>query len=294
MMQFFNSLGTSVDIDIRYDGEEQRDWVTEGEMKFPLYLENDNVSGKVSVRVKEGKSLEHQGLVLQFLGAIILLNERETTEFLSVAQELVPPGELMGLNVYSFEFNNIQKMYESYLGTSVKLRYVVRATIKKRANVTKEREIWVRTKQKLEIIQEPETFGVGIGDSLHLDFSFNMTMYSLSDVVVGSIKFKTVRLKVQYIELSIIRREITVNQSESEHVARFQIMDGAASKDDEIPIRMFLDGYKLTPSYKDVNKKFSVRYFLNLTLVDEEDRRYFKQQEITLYRELEDPSFFDE
>lgn len=29
---------------------------------------------------------------------------------------------------------------------------------------------------------------------------------------------------------------------------------------------------------RDVNKKFSVRYFLNLVLVDEEDRRYFKQQ----------------
>ena len=37
-------------------------------------------------------------------------------------------------------------------------------------------------------------------------------------------------------------------------------------------------GYDLTPTMRDVNKKFSVRYFLNLVLVDEEDRRYFKQQ----------------
>ena len=29
---------------------------------------------------------------------------------------------------------------------------------------------------------------------------------------------------------------------------------------------------------KDVQRKFSVRYFLNLVLVDEEERRYFKQQ----------------
>jgi hypothetical protein len=33
-----------------------------------------------------------------------------------------------------------------------------------------------------------------------------------------------------------------------------------------------------------VNKKFSTRYYLNLVLVDEEHRRYFKQQEITIYR----------
>lgn len=30
--------------------------------------------------------------------------------------------------------------------------------------------------------------------------------------------------------------------------------------------------------------QFSVRYFLNLVLVDDEDRRYFKQTEVTLWR----------
>lgn len=34
----------------------------------------------------------------------------------------------------------------------------------------------------------------------------------------------------------------------------------------------------------DVNKKYSTRYYLNLVLIDEENRRYFKQQEITLFR----------
>lgn len=47
---------------------------------------------------------------------------------------------------------------------------------------------------------------------------------------------------------------------------------------ESIPIRLFLAGYDLTATMRDVNKKFSVRYFLNLVLVDEEDRRYFKQQ----------------
>lgn len=48
--------------------------------------------------------------------------------------------------------------------------------------------------------------------------------------------------------------------------------------------RLFLSPYDLAPSYKNVHNKFSVKYYLNLVLVDEEDRRYFKQQEITLYR----------
>ena len=47
---------------------------------------------------------------------------------------------------------------------------------------------------------------------------------------------------------------------------------------ESIPIRLFLAGYELTPTMREINKKFSVRYYLNLVLVDEEDRRYFKQQ----------------
>ncbi len=45
-----------------------------------------------------------------------------------------------------------------------------------------------------------------------------------------------------------------------------------------------LGGFDLTPTYRNVHNKFSLKYYLNLVLVDEEDRRYFKQQEITLWR----------
>jgi vacuolar protein sorting-associated protein 26 len=41
----------------------------------------------------------------------------------------------------------------------------------------------------------------------------------------------------------------------------------------------------LTPTYTSVHNRFSVKYFLNLILVDEDDRRYFKQQEIVLWRQ---------
>ena len=53
--------------------------------------------------------------------------------------------------------------------------------------------------------------------------------------------------------------------------------------------RLFLSPYDLAPTYKNVHNKFSVKYYLNLVLVDEEDRRYFKQQEITLYRASDTP-----
>lgn len=84
--------------------------------------------------------------------------------------------------------------------------------------------------------------------------------------------------------------------TENEQIAKFEIMDGAPVRGnhgngwhgncnipiscagESIPIRLFLAGYDLTPTMRDINKKFSVRYYLNLVLVDEEERRYFKQQ----------------
>lgn len=39
-----------------------------------------------------------------------------------------------------------------------------------------------------------------------------------------------------------------------------------------VPLRVFLKPYALTPTYRATNK-FTVKYFLNLVLVDEEDRR---------------------
>ena len=60
--------------------------------------------------------------------------------------------------------------------------------------------------------------------------------------------------------------------------------EGVSSTGETIPIRLFLGGFDLTPTFRDVNKKFSVRYYLNLVLIDEENRRYFKQQEITVFR----------
>jgi len=36
-----------------------------------------------------------------------------------------------------------------------------------------------------------------------------------------------------------------------------------------IPIRLFLGGFDLTPTFREVNKKYSTRYYLSLVLIDE-------------------------
>ena len=81
-------------------------------------------------------------------------------------------------------------------------------------------------------------------------------------------------------ELAIVRRETigaganAVNENET--IGKFEVMDGAPVRGENIPIRMFLGAFNLSPTFYNVNNKFSIRFFLNLVLIDEEDRRYFK------------------
>jgi len=132
---------------------------------------------------------------------------------------------------------------------------------------------------------------VGIEDCLHIEFEYNKSKYDLSGVVIGKIYFLLVRIKIKHMELVIIKRESTGSgpdvYNENENLAKYEIMDGAPVRGESIPVRLFLAPYNLSPTMKNVhNGLFSVKYFLNLVLVDEEDRRYFKQQEIVLYRKV--------
>jgi vacuolar protein sorting-associated protein 26 len=85
-------------------------------------------------------------------------------------------------------------------------------------------------------------------------------------------------------ELAVVRREAAGTgdnlYNETETLIKYEVMDGAPVKGECVPLRLFLKPLNLTPTYKSVSNKFTVKYFLNLVLVDEEDRRYFKQAEV--------------
>ncbi|WFD44902.1 Vacuolar protein sorting-associated protein 26 [Malassezia psittaci] len=210
-------------------------------------------------------------------------------EFLSLDQELAAPGEIRTSETIPFAFKNVEKAWESYNGVNVRLRYFLRVTIHRRmSDVVKERDIWVHSFRLPPDSNNAIKMEVGIEDCLHIEFEYNKSKYHLKDVIVGKIFFLLVRIKIKHMELSIIRRETTgvvPNQyNESEIITKFEIMDGAPVRGEMIPIRLFLGGFDLTPTFREVNKKFSTRYYLNLVLIDEENRRYFKQQEITIFR----------
>ncbi|XP_060074512.1 vacuolar protein sorting-associated protein 26B-like [Ylistrum balloti] len=295
MISFFG-FGQSADIDIVLDGQESRKTAeikTEDGKKerHYLYYDGETVSGKVNVTLKKaGSKLEHQGVKIEFIGQIELYYDRGNHhEFTSLVKELARPGDMTSSTTYPFEFLQVEKPYESYTGANVRLRYFLRVTIVKRLSDTvKEQDIIVHTLSQYPEMNNSIKMEVGIEDCLHIEFEYNKSKYHLKDVIVGKIYFLLVRIKIKHMEIQIIKRESTGTgpntYNENETIAKYEIMDGAPVKGESIPIRLFLSGYESTPTMRDINKKFSVRYYLNLVLVDEEERRYFKQQEITIFR----------
>ncbi|KAG6520578.1 hypothetical protein ZIOFF_017636 [Zingiber officinale] len=247
----------------------------------PLFQSLENIVGEVSIDPLQGKKLEHTGVKIELLGQIV--------------RELDVPGEIYEKKTFPFEFSSVEMPYESYNGINVRLRYVLKVTISRHyvSNIVEHQDFWVRNYTPAPTINNSIKMEVGIEDCLHIEFEYNKSKYHLKDVIVGKIYFLLVRIKLKNMELEIRRRESTGSGPntyvETETLAKFELMDGAPVRGESIPIRLFLSPYELTPTYRNINNKFSVKYFLNLVLVDEEDRRYFKQQEITIYRLQETP-----
>jgi vacuolar protein sorting-associated protein 26 len=143
---------------------------------------------------------------------------------------------------------------------------------------------------------------VGIEDCLHIEFEYDRTRFHLTDVVKGHVNFllvrrphnaacrlvsrllqlrapspccTQVRIRIKFMELAVVRKEAvgagagapTTNDTQT--LTRFEIMDGCPVRGETVPIRMFLAPLDLSPSAAGVaNGMLSVRYFLNLVLVD--------------------------
>ncbi|KAI3403949.2 vps26 [Candida oxycetoniae] len=309
-----------IEIEIRLDDEDTRKHTevktAHGRIeRVPIYKDGESVKGVVTLRTKESKRLDHQGVKVELLGSIETnIDGLVSSNFLSLATELAAPSQLTHPESYPFEFRNVEKQYESYRGKNAKLRYYVKVTMlrKSSSEISREKELWVyqyytksndearsrelggneqalQSTPRMSKDVHSVKMDVGIEDCLHIEFEYSKSKSSLKDVIIGRIFFLLVRLKIKHMELSLIRRETVgspPNQvTDSETVVRFEIMDGAPVKGETIPIRLFLSGFDLTPTYKDVNKKFSVRTYLSLVLIDEDARRYFKQSEIILFRD---------
>ena len=116
----------------------------------------------------------------------------------------------------------------------------------------------------------------------------NINIRKAKDVITGRIIFRKISeiYEIKMMALEIIKKERSINGNMNNEITlcKFEIMDGSPIKNEIIPIRFFLAPYELSPTYKNINNCFSVKYYINLVIYDIKDKRYYKQHEIILYR----------
>ncbi|KAH1089788.1 hypothetical protein J1N35_017045 [Gossypium stocksii] len=257
----------------------------------PLFRNQENIAGKITIEPHQGKRIEHNGVKVELLGQIeMYLDRGKFYDFTSLVRELDVPGDIYERTKYPFEFSRVEMPYETYNGVNVRLRYVLKVTVSRNygGSIIEYLNFLVHNYSPPPSINTSIKMEVGIEDCLHIEFEYDKSKYHLKDVIVGKIYFFLVKIKIKNMDIEIRRRESTVtgatNHVETETLAKFELLDGAPVRGESIPVRLFLSPYELTPTHRNINNKFSVKYYLNLVLVDEEGLHYFKQRQITIYR----------
>lgn len=171
-------------------------------------------------------------------------------------------------------------------------RYFVRVTITKKLFTTKsviEQPFVVHN----PLAREPELNAdiriyVGIPNKLQFDCEIFKNKFHLNDCIKGKIHFSLVQTKLKTIEAHLLKRETVGHGAnvkvESFLINKFEIVDGSPGEKEEIPLRLFLECFDLSPTYRNINNMISVCYFIKFVVIDNEDRSYYKQQEIYLWR----------
>ena len=290
-MSFF--FGPNCDIQIIINEVPKRrkmDWKDKNGnlIKIPIFLRGEDVSGKVVIKPTKGKKVEHQGIIIELIGHIEIIGDKnQSTDFKTLKNELQSPGIITEEKAYDFNFSKVDKEYETYQGIASYVRYFLRVTMNK-GKGAKEEDFAVMVLEEDPLASGNINMDIGIEDCMHIEFVDNKGKYHLKDVIEGTVNFRLIRLKLKTMELQILKKEIigagTSAHSESESICKYEIMDGVAAKGEVIPIRMYIKSTRLTPTYPPVKDRFSVKYYINLVLIDEEEKKYFKQQEITFWR----------
>jgi vacuolar protein sorting-associated protein 26 len=301
------------DLEFAYTGKEEGQQVTIDDPydrtseKMHLFRNTEAISGNIVLKPKSS-GYKHLGILVELLGVITTLGDREDKLVFLRQEKRFEPDTLQSNTNLDFQFS-APKEYESYRGVNAKVSYCVQITINRPVkNIVEKDEVWVsKIDEKLSEVQPDASahrsyfretafskdvvaMDVGVDNVLHIEFKYDKKIFHLEERILGMVTFKVMSLDLQYGEVGIVRKEYIgpgkpTDAVETETLQKFEIMDGTPIVGEVVPIRLYLKSIpRLTPTYTNVHNCFRVLYFVNLVLVTGEGKRYFKQQEITLYR----------
>jgi vacuolar protein sorting-associated protein 26 len=305
MKKFFSNIAKPCEIDIEIypapgnktievnDPHDQHGFENETQV-FQLFQSDDTIKGKVTLNPL--KAFDCSNVRIELIGEILMFYESKTqSRFLMNSTSLAPGGTYKEKKEFEFEFEKSDMKHESYRGINADVRYYIKVVIQRTLlNISEEKEFWVQKKTPMDpkIVDKGISMEVGLDKIVMLGIKYWNQHHQIEEgVVKGELKFYLVNVRIDRAEVSIKRREILGSGDyaveEEEFLLKHQVIDGTPAKNEVIPLRIYLDKipkWKLTPTAKDIDKRFSVKYFVHLALCDYRGRRFFKMRELVLHR----------
>ena len=296
-LRSFYQTPPSLKINIEASSHKPFKYLENNQLKeYATFFPSDNIKGDFIIELNQNYFLEHQGIKVNLIGIIEnTKNPSSSTkfyeEFLTISSADKINNEITKFN---FNFPPKEKPYESYFGSSIKIRYYVCVNVLSSTNnLSNQIEIIILKPLSRELFLKEENpplkMEIGVENLIHIIFEVNKTNYFLRDVIIGKVKIIECNLEIKYMVIQVIRKEnlniLNSSSNENTLMSIFQLMDGSPEEGIEIPIRLYLSGIRsLTPSFTNIDDKFSVQYFLSIEIEDKEERTFFKKMEIKLVR----------
>jgi len=278
------------EVTVALDGAAARLKQQIAERAVPIYDCREPISGSVTIAVK-GRRFEYSEVRVELVGSLFVANPEEMKEFLLISREVARAGAITQDSAFPFAFPRSEKPYETYFGLTFRIRYTLRLTIVRPSgsNLAKDVEIWVQSVDLPPSFNPKIKLEAGLPDLIQLELELFATKFPLDGCIMGKVYFISVQTRIVSMELSLLRRE-SVNvgvQTVKEHeiLGRFEVMDGQPVRSDSVPLRLFLAQFPCESTYRNVCCAANVRYFLNLVVTDEEERKLYLRQEVELWRQ---------
>eukprot|EP01083_Nonionella_stella_P017535 49046_1 len=262
----------------------------------PVYSNGSDICGAVDIHLPDNvMTFEYDEIVLYLVGHVVCPDEDRDSVFLSRKITMVRHQGTFTENAsFDFKFTNVPLTRDSYYGSLFKCRYFLRAVISRsklfQSNIKIDQDFVVMNVQHIAP-PKPVTMQVGVDECLHIKFKYDNVHLSVDGCLAGDVKVLSNTLKITTMQIQLIRREMinALRDNRPEIISttvlgKFEIMDGYPGDGEQIPIRMFLGKFKHITNTQ-IQENFSIRYYVNLGLIDKDGRRYFKTCELTLFRD---------
>ena len=194
-----------------------------------------------------------QGVIIEKKNLI----QSKITEFLHSEIILEKPGVFKEENlIYEFEFNKVEKKYETYRGEIITVKYLVTFIIEtKLRNMKYEKEFVVINPMKESMINKEQKLRFKIeNDKIKFLIDIPYKNIDFKGVISGIITIKKLNNhNINSIMIQLIKKE-NINNIEKEKspksitIGTFEVLDGEIIDKEKIQFRLFLYSYSLIQS----------------------------------------------